>query len=251
MKDIFNFKGHFKIQSLDSSGNVTDEWEDDNLIMYGARQTISEMFAKTNQISVEKFILGTLGHTGALTNPKTDINGFVDTRKRLFSEFITVGDGAFDLKLGDCVKYIGAAATNNGTPNNYYTYEGSDDNVLIADTDFSNASLWTNLGNSNPYTYALEFDLPESVSGSCENILEDDDPASAPTSTLSTVDFALSDTSATFTINIPTTTANGSGFESFTEAALYANGRIFSMKTFRAKIKDNTIQLRIVWTITF
>jgi hypothetical protein len=69
----------------------------------------------------------------------------------------------------------------------------------------------------------------------------------------STVKVLQTDTSVVFTIDIATAAGNSQNDTTsvFTEAALYANGRIFSMKTFKAKVKDSTVLLRIVWTITF
>ena len=38
---------------------------------------------------------------------------------------------------------------------------------------------------------------------------------------------------------------------SYTEAALYAGDNIFSMKTFPARVKEDTVKLEITWSIVF
>jgi hypothetical protein len=67
----------------------------------------------------------------------------------------------------------------------------------------------------------------------------------------STGSMTLSDSSVSFTFDINTTAANDEDNVIYTEAALYTGADIFAMKTFKAKIKDSSVLLRIIWTITF
>ena len=69
-----------------------------------------------------------------------------------------------------------------------------------------------------------------------------------------------SDTTVTFTFTIGKENANEeySSGEKYTlptslfnEAALYVNNRIFSMKTFSTKVKDESVKLKITWSIIF
>lgn len=55
----------------------------------------------------------------------------------------------------------------------------------------------------------------------------------------------------TYTFEIPPTAANGDGVVAYTEAALYTNKDIFSMKTFPARIKEETVKFIISWSIIF
>lgn len=253
MKELINFKGYFKIQMLDKNNCVLDEYEDKNLIMETARQSMSEIFSSINQSSISKVVLGTLGHNGDIVIPKEEEDGFNKNRTRLFSEYITITDIVTSLKKNDCVKYIGEGSGNNGTTNNYYVYLGPDINITIAGTNFNDTNIWENLGAQAPYTYSLQFDLPKINNHQCDNLKEYEyqDVPALPTNLGSSVSVSQINTSTTFTIDIPVDVANYTGIAPFTEAALYANERIFSMKTFRVKLKDSTAQLRLIWTISF
>jgi hypothetical protein len=93
------------------------------------------------------------------------------------------------------------------------------------------------------FIYPIEFQVPGTSSGACTVISEPD--------TGSTVNLNYMGTDVTFTIEIPELSANNSGVVVFTEAALYAGDNIFSMKCFPGKIKDNTVSLKVIWTIKF
>ena len=65
----------------------------------------------------------------------------------------------------------------------------------------------------------------------------------------------VADRTCTYTITIPDnagndTTTNGA-VVAYTEAALYAGSDIFSMKTFPARVKENTVKFEITWSIIF
>ena len=93
------------------------------------------------------------------------------------------------------------------------------------------------------YNYPIVFTNPGSGAGNCTVTSE---PNSG-----STVVLEQTDTDVKYTIEIPVLAANNTGVVVFTEAALYAGTNIFSMKCFPGKIKDNTVALKIVWTIKF
>lgn len=251
MEDFVKFKGHFKVEAFDQSNNVIDCWQDDNMIMQTARLTMAELFALlTTNASVNRVVLGTKGYNGDVRVPKTATQGFVDTRNRLFSETIDANDGGLiDLKKGDIIRYIGA--TNpTGTSMNYYEYQGNPiDQRAVADMDFG-SSNWIDLGTTSPFTYTINFDMPRTTSGNALNIVEDDGAVG------STVEVTQSGNDVQFVISLSTLAGNGAddptpGSTTFTEAALYANDRIFAMKTFSSKIKDTTVLLKITWTISF
>lgn len=67
----------------------------------------------------------------------------------------------------------------------------------------------------------------------------------------STGNVTVSGSSVTFTFDINSAAANNNGNVVYTEAALYTGSDIFAMKTFKAKVKDDSVLLRIIWTITF
>lgn len=59
----------------------------------------------------------------------------------------------------------------------------------------------------------------------------------------------------TYEITIPPENGNSGDpvnpVVAYTEAALYAGDDIFSMKTFPARVKENTVELKIIWSIIF
>lgn len=70
-----------------------------------------------------------------------------------------------------------------------------------------------------------------------------------------TVRRVVSDRTVTYTVTIPATNGN-SGDPSntvvaYTEAALYAGSEMFSMKTFPARVKEDTVKFEINWSIIF
>jgi hypothetical protein len=67
----------------------------------------------------------------------------------------------------------------------------------------------------------------------------------------STATVGQSGSSVTFTFDINSAAGNNGGNVVYTEAALYTGSDIFAMKTFKAKVKDDSVLLRIIWTITF
>lgn len=70
-----------------------------------------------------------------------------------------------------------------------------------------------------------------------------------------TVRRVVSDRTVTYTITVPATNANSGDPENpvvaYTEAALYAGDEIFSMKTFPARVKEDTVKFEITWSIIF
>ena len=68
----------------------------------------------------------------------------------------------------------------------------------------------------------------------------------------STVKIDVNGTDVVYEINIHNDACNGStGTMVFTECAFYTGSEIFSMRTFKGKIKDNTVSLKITWKIMF
>lgn len=252
MKDLMKFKGHFAIQTIDADNQVIDQWEDNNMIMEVARTTMSKILSQINGgITINKLILGTNGHVGSsITIPKTSNEGFVSDRDRLFSEELEIDDNeSVPLHLNDIVKYVGSASAT-GITNHFYRYVAPAATISTNTTNFEDTAIWENLDEDEPYTYEIEFTLPETNDANATNIIEDD------ISSGSTVHILQEGTSVTFTTNIVPAAANsgggaGAGTSVFTEAALYSGDDIFAMKVFKAKIKDSTVLLRIIWTITF
>jgi hypothetical protein len=68
---------------------------------------------------------------------------------------------------------------------------------------------------------------------------------------LSTVKTSVAGTDVIYEINVHNDSANATGTAAFTECAFYCGSEIFSMRTFKGKIKDDSVSLRITWKILF
>ena len=183
LKDEYKINGHIIIESIDFNGNIIDRYENHNLIMDGARKLLAKNIAGTSAaVPMNKFVLGTEGHIeGDYSLAKTEAEGFVSSRTKLFSE------------------------------------------------------------ETIHFNYPITFTNPAGVSGNCTI-----NSAPNPGNTISRV---MTDSNITYTIVIPTTAGNNAGLVVYSEAALYAGTNLFSMKCFPGKIKDNTVSLRVIWTI--
>jgi len=67
----------------------------------------------------------------------------------------------------------------------------------------------------------------------------------------STVKITVVDTDVIYEVNVHNLSCNGDGTIVFTECAFYTGDDIFSMRTFKGKIKDDSVSLRITWKIMF
>jgi len=268
MKDYMNFKGHFKIESIDKRGKILDAWEDDNLIMDAARTSVAKMFSNLNTTPepfINKIVLGSRGHQYTtspydiqtnITTPKTPLEGVVSSRDRLFSEFVTVTSGVSTIPVlskGDVVynnTLDGAAAIG------YYEYIGSGATSYAVTAAVLTGGDWFFIHASVPPYYLFSnFTLPGTTAGggSVAAITSENDSLTS-NQTGTTFSVEQSGSSVIFRYIVPTNVGNGQfgTTSSFTEAALYAdNSAIFSMKTFPARNKDTSVELRITWTITF
>lgn len=188
MIDKINFKGHLTIQAIDKSGNIIDQWADNNMIMENARINMAELISGMSTGNyINKIVLGTEGNkTGDYLTPKDETDGFVKERTQLFSE------------------------------------------------------------ESGGYHYAINF----SSTGSNGNftLLSEDDSSTGESSVINVVQ---TNSDVTYTIDLPGLNGNNTGTVVYTEAALYAGTQIFSMKCFKGKIKDESVQLRVVWKLMF
>ena len=266
MTDRINFKGHFKIEAFDNNHKLLDTWEDDNMIMVDARTTMSELFANLGTSTfINKFTLGTMGHVGAdYLAPKTAQDNFINTKDRLFSEPFTDITNPADVgvTLLPVVNFNDVFYFNSTIPANsgYYRYmKTNTTNLTVSDAQLTGGLDWEFLHpTEKPYTYTVNFTMPgtqfDTVIGDLSTgVTELDSTQTVDNAAGSSVRVLQDTTSVTYNIKIVAATGHlqfGSS-SVFTEAALYANGRIFSMKTFKGKIKDATVSLEITWKITF
>lgn len=257
------FEGYFKIECI-KDGKVIDSFEDHNTIMHSARRSMAEIFlnrANNGKQFANRFVLGTEGGTSTEYIPKTEAMGFSKDKpsQRIYAEdgFIQVVEGSRTLNKFCVIQY----------KNKWYRYLGETKSVAINDDTVRNTDLFVNV--SKPYWYEITFDYSDKtkyVIGTDSNNVATGDSlsnrcsvqVSLPTDGKTDI---LDQSICQFVFYIPKSEANGqhtpsdTGYSSnislFTEAGLYVNGRLFSMKTFPAKVKDDTTEVQITWRIIF
>lgn len=119
-------------------------------------------------------------------------------------------------------------------------------NILVPKTSnegFNNSRTELFSEESLDYTYSVGFDVPGISSGACTNVTD--------SGSGNTVSITQTEKNVEYTITIDNSVGNDTGTIAFTEAALYTDNVIFSMKTFGAKVKDSSVKLKIIWTISF
>lgn len=253
--DVFkNLKGHLKIERLDRNDNLIDVVVDEsNLICSTARISMAEIFANLDGIKfAHRFMLGTQGHKGDnVYLPKDTTDGFVKERDRMFSqpslEIWSSGDMMDTLLKNDIISII----PPNSAEVEYWRYNGEKQNSYILNYD-TIKKQWTQV-TELPYTVTVDFTLPR------DNNVPEDQP-NTPEGSPYSVQVLQSDTSVSFIVVIPMEQANeqyindpkyGIPTSIFTEASLWVNDRIFSLKTFQGLVKDDSIKIRATWTIIF
>lgn len=262
MDDIMKtgFEGYFKVECI-KDGKVIDIFEDHNTIMRSARRSMAEIFLNRKNLDkniqfANRFVIGTEGSTISEYTPKSEQSGFNKDKLHqcLYSEqpVVTATEGGdADLHKWDIVRYN----------NKYYRYTGEDKTLSITDTvigteDFTQVS--------KPYYYDVNFSLEGNTYNGTNLAIgtSKDNRCSCTVSMPEDVSpDILNQTICQFVFTIPKNQANKQhsasevGFNSeislFTEAGLYVNDRLFSMKTFPAKVKDDTTELKVTWKIIF
>lgn len=238
MNEFYKFKGQFRIESLDKDNNIIDVYEDHNYIMMPARRTISEMFTNTSNAGLKYLVLGTCGLTSNDV-PITEENGFNKLRTHLYSEYsnYTNSDSVY-LYKHDIIR----------VNSKYYRYTGNDNTVSLTASNIN--SLFNEI--DKPYTYKLQ--AKTNVFNGITNIAKNTDNSCVISYTTDTGD-NLNNTTVTYTFEIGLTQGNEEDLERqmsvFNEAGMYINNRLFCMKCFPNKVKDNSTRLKIVWKIIF
>jgi hypothetical protein len=266
MNEKVDFKGYLKVETLDAqTREVLDVWEDPNLIMNTARVNISNLLAGFEAGKpISRLVIGDRGMKFAGTpsadilTPKTTTEMFVPERTSLFAEEQFVGTESFtttgssqnvNVTKGQIVKYAVASTTiGDGIINNYYRANEDISTDLNAE-DFTVTSSWESLGLSNGFYYGVDF-ISANVDSNGDVIASD-----GSSKINISVDNTLNTYKTTYVFEIPQLVGNNTGSVIYTEAAMYSKNmgvdNIFSMRTFPAKIKDNSVVLKITWSIIF
>jgi len=206
-------EGYFKLECFDKDGNTIDVYEHKNMIMERSKASVAN---------------STMGHVV----PIDYINKFV------------MGDRGHDVTNG---------------------------NLLVGrDFSFARTGLFAEEDTTGS-TYAVVFNpLARAAEGVSPVIYEGDSTEGQTIAGIAEVKVNIINVSTVeYVIDINASSANGTGVKPWTEAALYtkreesptydagtangkpANGKIFAMRTFPAKIKEDTTTFRITWQVVF
>jgi len=135
-----------------------------------------------------------------------------------------------------------------------YKKVGEDDIFITERTSlFSEDPLYAVSNNKDSFTYYVDFDSTGDLPLQTDDVARGQ-VAGAGETQLCSVDRLVNDRTTTFTITIPDYAGNRPGegaVVAYTEAALYAGVDIFSMKTFPARVKEDTVKFVITWSIIF
>lgn len=126
-----------------------------------------------------------------------------------------------------------------------------DPKVAGVDYDTTRTQLFSE-AQSGAVNYRIPFDVTggEDVTVSVEGTRYEGSSVVGSPESGNSIQRVVSGTTVTYTITIPAANAND-GIVAYTEAALYAGTDIFSMKTFPARVKEDTVQFEITWSIIF
>lgn len=225
LNDKIDFYGVFSFKSLDADGKVLDEYTEKNLIMDEARTNMAQLVGGVTTSgdvlgsSINKFTLGTLGHMVGENILVHHEVGAIDPSKPTTDK--TFHSGRTNLFSEE---------TSNGT---YYE-------IPFVATGAADVYGGVSAGSTNPAT---------TVGGTLRQ------GGASYADTGNQVRRQVVGSTVTYTVTIPATNANsknpGSPVIAYTEAALYAGGEIFSMKTFPARVKEDTVKFEITWSIIF
>lgn len=243
-------RGHFKIEALDENDNVVDMFEDKNLVMDLARPSMALMAGNV-----------TLDNDAARSPTVPPIGATDPSNPPPYHPWIAEPINKFVLGTqghrieGGCEKYPEPKQPNvtpapGDDPDNYY--------------DSTRYELFSERNDLGSYHFDLEF-TPDGLSDDNFDVrgkfFEKRSPmagksidADTPDSK-SNIQRVVIDRTVTYTITIPRGAGNPHSNNppafTFSEAALYCGPRIFSMKTFPARFKDDSVKLIITWSIIF
>lgn len=215
LDDTIPFRGEFSIDCIDKDGNIIDTFKDNNLVVNLARKSMAYLIAgNVNGLPINGFKLGTMGHN-------TETQNILEPK--------VVGSNGYDETREELF------SVEAGGNNFYYT--------LKWDESFSDV-------DGNPQVFdkdSISF-FATGQKKAQDGTETDSENAPCPVTIL------LNETFVHFTFEIGDPYANGMDGVSviaFTEAGLYCGDRLFSIKCFNAKVKENTVKFIINWKIIF
>jgi len=151
-------------------------------------------------------------------------------------------------------KFVLGNKGHNGTDILDYKKVGANDEFISSRTKlFAEDSAYNDANDKENFSYEISFDVQSDTS-----LKDDQNAVGRITGSDETqeceVQRLVNDRTCTYTITIPDFAGNKVGegaVVAYTEAALYAGQDIFSMKTFPARVKEDTVKFVITWSIIF
>lgn len=216
LKDNIDFYGVFSFKSVDCDGNVLDEYTEKNLIMDKARTNMAQL-------------------VGGVTVGDGESTGLA------INQFVLGTRGHIDTNI---LSYQKVGESDATKPAGNQSFDSTRER-LFSETiqDAINYRIPFDVRGGNDVTVTVDGQRYETDTevGS----LEADN----------TVRRVVADRTVTYTFTIPIDNANSGDINNpvvaYTEAALYAGDEIFSMKTFPARVKENSVKFIIEWSIIF
>lgn len=232
-------KGQFCVQCI-RDGKVIDEYVDHNYIMSSARRSMAELFVGANQRHITKLMLGTAGYiNGNVYSPITEANGFSKERTKLYSESLTeksLGQ-VVTVRTGELISVNGNTYQSRIKGLKTYTLT---ETVLRDSFNLFDTPLYDYTVGVNSYNYSEYIANTNLATDSVNNDVR--------------LEYDNNNT-VTYTFEISPSAGNeqyqNEHYSLFNEACIYINNRIFCMKCFPAKLKDDSTSLKIIWKIIF
>jgi hypothetical protein len=212
LNEKVDFYGVFSVKCLNKNNEVIDEYTEKNLIMNNARTNMAELIA-------------------GVTANAAPINRFV------LGTAGHIGTDILNPKLVGGPEGFTSTRTllfSEDVGGLNYRIDFNADGGLVVEDLAASGSRWNGA-------------TPDDIPGT--------DPLTNIEVTPNAVRREVSGQTVTYTITIPADNANsnvaGVPAIAYTEAALYAGDDIFSMKTFPARVKEDTVSFEITWSIIF
>lgn len=207
-------RGEFTLQVLNDKGEVIDQFQDNNLVVNTARESMSALLSgKNGSLGITTFVLGTRGHddvSGDILQPKVvGQNGYDETRTQLFSEELNEFYYTVKWTQGALVNSQGGAVPFTGNTVEFVA-KGQKKNQSGAEPDAENAQIPVKIDLQNN-AVQYEFEIPEASANG----------------------------------------ADGQSVVAYTEAGLKCGNQLFSIKCFSGKVKSLDTKFKIIWRIIF
>lgn len=239
--EFVSLRGYFKVEAI-KDNKVIDVYEDHNFIMSPARISMAELFVGASKRRITKLRLGTSGFLKNPYTPITESNGFSKERNCLYCDSVkTTSMGqTVSVRTGEIIK-IGNAyyqmTTKVGDPVSYrLTQNVLNTHFSVLEEPVYGVNLEANAYNDTVFPGTNDI----SKNPGKYNIF---------------VAYTPETSTITYTFDVSTSFGNDQhqnpGYSLINEAGIFINNRLFCMKCFPSKLKDESTSLKITWKIMF